>query len=725
MGLLRDELERLLEKYPDPSLGAAGRMAFEIKNTDKSRLIAVGLVTDNKDPLCLGRLRMTLENIAPGAVSPWYQVRNPYASKKEGFWRLPDIGTQVIAMFPGGSMSQGVILGAIYDMKHRPPKPSSDSPTGAMLFQTKKHRIEIIDEEGKEGIHIESAQGKMRCVLSKEKGMEIINEIGKINIKCRKLTIVAEKNLQLEGSTITVSCDGKIRVTGKKCVKIESGGDVTMNGKNVKLKGSKGVTSGGKQLAVQGDKVMGFDVHQMEVPAGTSTAVVPLPHPFIGKINDKISDNVKIGGKGCATKGSKAKHDDSTHMQLPGTIKFVNNPNKEGEVTGGTAPKLKINGKEAACIGSMVTTCNDMGLQNNSTVIAPGASIPMPAIINPKNTEEWERERAEAEDFNPEISSVSWGKTSFKEGEAVELKAAVKDIADGNQITLQVFREGGSPEKSSVALAKFSVAVKGGVAKCDWKYSTRGTEEPPASDPKFVFSAHSAWCPFKVSEAATVELVRPKLESPEWKDKDGGSVSSSLVGNELTMSVKCTDMEDGTGVTFTVLDSANRPVAEERAAVSGGKAEAKWTYRYTHDSDHPLKEKPSFKFKVQASRAAAVRSAEAEISGKIEVLLKNEIEYDTYGFDVLLIQNGDTDTAQKISFSGGKLEKADLIPGEYMLCFEMNEKKEADESYSGEVPAEKNECAEPYDKLIKTGMKLSIEKVNVVVIKKAGNGLSE
>ncbi|QQO09025.1 hypothetical protein [Breznakiella homolactica] len=58
------------------------------------------------------------------------------------------------------------------------------------------------------------------------------------------------------------------------------------------------------------------------------------------------------------------------HMQLPGTIKFNQNPKKEGEVSNLTAAKLKINGKEAATIGSMVTTCNDMGMQNNSTVIA-------------------------------------------------------------------------------------------------------------------------------------------------------------------------------------------------------------------------------------------------------------------------------------------------------------------------------------------------------------------
>ena len=149
--------------------------------------------------------------------------------------------------------------------------------------------------------------------------------------------------------------------------------------------------------------------------------------------------------KACATKDSVAKHDDSMHMQLPGTIKFQNNPKKEGKVIGGTSPKVKINGKEAAVIGSQVSTCNDVGAQNNSTVIAPGASMPMPVIVNPLNTEEWKRGQEEKEKKEPKFTSVKWAKTGVDEGKEVELSAGVKDIADGNMVTLQVFREGEGP----------------------------------------------------------------------------------------------------------------------------------------------------------------------------------------------------------------------------------------------------------------------------------------
>ncbi len=48
-----------------------------------------------------------------------------------------------------------------------------------------------------------------------------------------------------------------------------------------------------------------------------------------------------------------ARHSDATHMQLPGTIKFQQSPKKEGEVTGGTSAKVKIDGKEAAHLKNM------------------------------------------------------------------------------------------------------------------------------------------------------------------------------------------------------------------------------------------------------------------------------------------------------------------------------------------------------------------------------------
>ena len=604
---LNKEIEKLLERHPDPR-DPAGVSAFYEKQYRASCPPTYGIVVDNKDPDCLGRLKLTLPLVGPNAVTPWYQVLGHNRKNSAGWWVLPDIGTQVVVCFPYGNYSQGIILGCLYDQKHKPPEHSTDDPTKSYLIQTKKHRIEIIDEDGKEEIRFEAAEGQMRAILG-SKGIELVNELdGGIEVNCKKLNLKGKNiNLKCE-KDFTIKTDGNVSFKEKGKFTLTSDKEIKVKGKKIKMSGSKGVAAEGKQIAVEDDKVMGMDTHIMVVPAGNSTANVPLPHPFIGKLKDKLAKDVTIKDKKCAMKDSVAKHDDSMHMQLPGTIKFQKNPKKEGKVTGGTSSKVKIEGKEAAVIGSQVSTCNDMGMQNNSTIIAMGASIPMPAIINPKNTEEWKRERDEAEKKEPKFSSVKWASTSVKEGEEVELTASVQDIDDGNMVTLQVFREGKGPE-DSLPLAKFPLTVKSGSVSAKWLYRADQSEMPPDSDPKFIFSAHCAWCNFeKSSNSLEVKLVRPEIKKAEWQDSEGSSTSKGLVGETLKLHAETKDMEGG--VTFMIMDDKKRVVATLGADIQGDKAEAEWTY---HWDGIPLKEKPKFKFEARGNRCKKVESGDVEI----------------------------------------------------------------------------------------------------------------
>jgi hypothetical protein len=605
---LNKKIEELLQRHPDPR-DPAGVTNFEERQFRQSCPPTWGIVVDNKDPDCLGRLKLMLPLVGPNAVTPWYQVLGHNRKNEAGWWVLPDIGTQVVVCFPYGNRSQGIVLGCIYDMKHKPPEHSTDDPGKSYLIQTKNHRIEIIDEDGKEEIRFETAEGKMRAILG-SKGIELINELdGGIEVNCKKLNFKG-KNINIKTEKdFSIKTDGNVSFKEKGKFTLTADKEVTLKGKNIKLSGSKGVAAEGKQIAVEDDKVVGMDTHIMVVPAGTSTATVPLPHPFIGKLKDKLSKDVKIKDKKCATKDSVAKHDDSMHMQLPGTIKFQNNPKKEGNVTGGTSSKVKINGKEAAVIGSQVTTCNDMGMQNNSTIIAMGASFPMPAIINPKNTEEWKRERDEAEKKEPKFSEVKWSTTSVEEGEEAELTANVQDIADGNMVSLLVFREGKGPE-DSIPLATFPLTVKGGSVSAKWKYRADQTEMPPESDPKFVFTAHCAWCNFeKSSNSLEVKLVRPEIKKVEWQDSEGSSTSKGLVGETLKLHAETKDMEGG--VTFMIMDDKKRVVATLGADIEGDKADAEWNPidNRLPDNTNELK----YTFEARGNRCKKVESSECQV----------------------------------------------------------------------------------------------------------------
>ena len=435
------KINGLLSRNPDPREGLEGKVDFRQLHFLNICPPMLGIVVDNHDPEGLGRIRVSHEGTMPGSVSPWLPVAGHSRGNGRGFWTLPSTGTQALVAYTSGDRRSGYVLGFIYDGQHKPPEATGGKASGSILVQTKNHRIEITDGEGSGEIRIESAEGQMRAVIGSEGGITLANELGGIGIRCRRLAMDCGGEAFLKSRSISIETEDKseVRAGGKSTM--EADGDATLKGKNIRLSGSKGVCAEGKQIAVQDDQVMGFDTHMMVVPSGSGTATVPLPHPFMGKMSGDLSEDVKIGGKGCAVKGSKAKHNDSSHMQLPGTMKFQSKPKCEGEVTGGTSAKVKIDGKEAAVIGSQVTTCNDMGARNNSMIMAVGSAMPMPAIINPQNAEEYRREREEKEKKEPAFQNVRWSKTCVEEGEEVELNAGVKDIADGNMVTLQVFHE--------------------------------------------------------------------------------------------------------------------------------------------------------------------------------------------------------------------------------------------------------------------------------------------
>ena len=591
---MNQNIRKKLETYKDTQEDTHGNSIYSHRQKafHGDSPFTLGIVADNRDPECLGRVRVQLDLLSPGCVSPWCQMSGRWTGGGHGFWTLPDIGTQVLVAFPAGDKRHGIVLGCLYDEKHLPPETSPEKKADSMLYQTRNHRIEITDDAGKEGISIDSAAGKMRCVLDKENGIQIANGLGDIKINCRKLKVSPSKSMELNGTKmVSVSCDGATGIKSGNGSKITCDKNVGIEGKNIKLNGSSGVCAEGKQMAAQDDRVMGMDVHIMVIPSGPSTTTAPLPHPFIGKLDDGLSDDVSIGDKKAAAKGSKAKHDDPTHIQLPGTIKFQNSPKKEGEVTGGTSSTVKIDGKEAAVIGSLVTTCNDIGARNNSTVIAAGAGMPMPAIINPSNTEEFERERRKQENREPRFSDVKWSAATVAEGEEAELTAGVQDIADGDMVSLLVFPEGKGPE-DSVPIASFQRTVKGGNVNAKWSHRTNQSGMPPEKNPRFIFTAHCAWCSFgKSSNALEVKLMRPEITKAEWRDKDGIPADKGLVGEALKLHAETKDMEGG--VTFWIYDDRGSLVTSIGADVKDNAADAEWTYRYNGEK---LDAKPKFTF---------------------------------------------------------------------------------------------------------------------------------
>ena len=123
----------------------------------------------------------------------------------------------------------------------------------------------------------------------------------------------------------------------------------------------------GMPAAKKNDLAVGIDVHIVMVPAPTGPPVpTPLPHPFSGPLDQQLSPDVTIDKQPAATKGSIATNKPPHFPTLPG-VSFQTPPANRGTVATGSAT-VKINGKEAARVGDMVDSCNDIGAPPSSVI---------------------------------------------------------------------------------------------------------------------------------------------------------------------------------------------------------------------------------------------------------------------------------------------------------------------------------------------------------------------
>jgi uncharacterized Zn-binding protein involved in type VI secretion len=124
----------------------------------------------------------------------------------------------------------------------------------------------------------------------------------------------------------------------------------------------------GQPAAKKGDQISATDTHIVLIPAGPAQVPTPLPHPFMGTIDNQLSSDVNIMGMPAATVDSTATN---TPSHIPQGGPFQSPPSNKGTIKLGSTT-VKINGKYAARNGDMAQTCNDPSDLPVGTVIAAG-----------------------------------------------------------------------------------------------------------------------------------------------------------------------------------------------------------------------------------------------------------------------------------------------------------------------------------------------------------------
>ncbi len=632
------------------------------KETDRSVRFQQGIVSDNKDPDKKGRLRIHFPIWGDNIVTDWIPMMRPYSGKDQGLFMLPQVGERVLCIFLNDNANKPIVLGSFYNSQSKPPIDHNKGDV-KMITSPKGTTIVLDDTDGKERIEIFAKEGKMRMVLDKEKGISIINELGDIKIKCKKLTIKADDAASIKMKKgFKIEAD-EIKMQSKKGIELKASGNVVAKGNKIKLKGM--VAAMNKALACKGDQVVGVDIHIEMVPAGTSLVPTPMPNPFIGKLDSKVSQDVLLKGKGVATKGTIAKAIGPGHILFPPGVQWQKNPANEGEVTLGTVPTVKVNGKEVACLGSMVKTCADPMDVENGTIIAAGAAVPVPVLVPGMDKPEFDRKGGFeintrdpfAQDGTPldpeprELKNPKWEKDKGVLNEEIKLMVQLEGQYEFASVFFEIYRK---PMEGELPRLDVTMSPLTKVAGVQARLNHLGFSCGKVDNIEGPFTKGG------------IEKFQKEhgLEITGKADKDTKNKLHDE-WNEYEDSRKYEEKED---------IFVGKIVGQHH----GGKAEVYNTYQYNADSENPLMEKPKLYFTAESFRCEKVESKEIEFGAKskVTIVFDAEKEEDMEAFtEELVVVGADGEEKKVTPDDKGLMEIEDLIPGEFVVMLESEDEE--------------------------------------------------
>jgi uncharacterized protein involved in type VI secretion and phage assembly len=126
-----------------------------------------GVVTDNRDPVQLGRVRARVPDVLGDQESGWAMPAVPYAGKGVGFFLIPPVDALVWFEFEHGDPDHPIWTGCFWATGEL------DAVPEKKVLKTDAGTITLDDTPGAGGITIETAIG-MRIKISTQ-GIEITN----------------------------------------------------------------------------------------------------------------------------------------------------------------------------------------------------------------------------------------------------------------------------------------------------------------------------------------------------------------------------------------------------------------------------------------------------------------------------------------------------------------------------------------------------------------------
>lgn len=194
----------------------------------------VGVVTDNKDPSKLGRVKVKFPVLSEADTSWWAPIVMPGAGMNRGWFFIPEVDDEVLVLFEHGDMNRPVVVGAIWNGTAPPDKNPGGVPRrviksragSRVLFDDEHQKLVFEDGAGKGRITLDASANKI-TIEALDGDVCLQSPADTMTIVAASAEFTASQNLEIHaGGAMKVGTDKKATIKG---------GPVTLAGSKVNL----------------------------------------------------------------------------------------------------------------------------------------------------------------------------------------------------------------------------------------------------------------------------------------------------------------------------------------------------------------------------------------------------------------------------------------------------------------------------------------------------------
>jgi len=192
--------------------------------------VAMAIVTNNKDPDGLGRVKVKLPWLGDEVESDWARVVTPMAGKERGLYCLPEVDDEVLVAYEHGRPDSLYVLGGLWNGKDKPPESNADGKNDVRALKSRSgHVIRLTDKSGAEMIEIVDKSGKNSIVISTKDNTITIAADADITVKS------TNGKLALSGKDVEVKAQGAVKIEAAQNLDLKANAQLNVKGQMVNI----------------------------------------------------------------------------------------------------------------------------------------------------------------------------------------------------------------------------------------------------------------------------------------------------------------------------------------------------------------------------------------------------------------------------------------------------------------------------------------------------------